>query len=221
MEGLLLGGAGPVGLYMGDGQVGDALPSMRFVTAIFLLSDAEDADAHLLCVKLLLKQRTQNGGPDFTDGFLDCSCYRSIARVYGETLYLHRCLQHVKGNLKSAAKAKDEETKCRRLHDDDLLRRLVDFCEFAAFLPSNQEFDACMRSVVHRLESKGSPGAWDEKAMATYMRTYLLDESAGFFRAAWASGYGCVPLGLTTFAPSAIEANWRVVKNFLPAGYQD
>ena len=47
VEGLLLGGVGPVGLYLPGAAISSSssshtLPSMRFVPAIFMLSDAED-----------------------------------------------------------------------------------------------------------------------------------------------------------------------------------
>ena len=46
---LVLGVAGPVGLYVGT----DGLPHMRFIPTVFVLSDAEDHVAHQMCYNIL------------------------------------------------------------------------------------------------------------------------------------------------------------------------
>ena len=75
--GLLLGAIGPVGVHvLEDGQV-----HMRFLPAIFLVSDAEDKDAQQLLTKLFFEM---SGSERYTDGFFDMSCLQGAwAEVWG------------------------------------------------------------------------------------------------------------------------------------------
>ena len=61
---------------------------------------------------------------------------------------------------------------------------------------------------------------FNEPLMADYLRKNVLDCKAQFIRAPWCSGFGAVPLGLTTYAPNAIEATWRVLKGILDPSFK-
>ena len=80
-EGLLLGGAGPVGL-----RTRDHLPHMRFVPVVFVLADGEDEAAHRLLLGLLFSLRSSAVGP-FTDVFCDCSCFASAFKHCGDRIF--------------------------------------------------------------------------------------------------------------------------------------
>ena len=214
IEGLLLGGAGPVGL-----RLGDRLPHMRFVPTVFVLADAEDKEAHTLCMEVLFSLRPE-GRPQFTDAFLDCRCLGSAERFCGDRVYLHRCLQHVKKNVKAAAKERTGDKKgLSRLRNLGLLDSIIEWVEFSAWLPSDHEFDAFWRSILDRMRNARCETDWDEPDMASYLETHILDCSADLIKASWNSGYGAVPLGFTTYAPNAVESTWRVLKGLLDPGY--
>ena len=67
-KGLLVGGIGPAGIH-------DELskPSMRFCPCIFMLSDAEDTDAHTLLTRLYF-EHAQSKGVELRDAFCVCVC---------------------------------------------------------------------------------------------------------------------------------------------------
>lgn len=79
VEGLLLGAAGPVGLVI---EKEGGLPHMRCFPQVFMLSHAEDEDAHKILLDLLFSLRSETDVA-FTDGFLDCHCYNSAKKHYG------------------------------------------------------------------------------------------------------------------------------------------
>lgn len=89
---------------------------------------------------------------------------------------------------------------------------------FSAFLPSDLEFDVFWCSVLKRMLAKAVPTDWNEPEMAAYIRDYILDCSSEMITAAWASGLGSVPLGLTTYAPNCVERFHLGVKYLLPHG---
>ena len=67
----------------------------------------------------LFLEKAEAQGMVITDAFLDCSCFNGAAaelKNSGRNMYLHRCLQHVKTNLKNAASMRDETTRTKRLH---------------------------------------------------------------------------------------------------------
>ena len=73
-HGLLLGAVGPVGLVQ-DEITGE--PHMRFFPSIFMLSDAEDNEAHKLLLTLFLN--TAEGiEMKITDGYVDCAVFNSL-----------------------------------------------------------------------------------------------------------------------------------------------
>ena len=112
VEGLLLGAAGPVGLNTPD----DALPSMRCIPQVFMLSHSEDRPSHTILLDILLKLR-EEPATAYTDGFFDCRCFDSAMAHVGHSMYVHRCLQHCRTNLRSACADKDDETGQPRLKD--------------------------------------------------------------------------------------------------------
>ena len=213
-EGLLLGGAGPVGLYVGK----DGLPHMRFVPVVFLLSDAEDEEAHTLALDLLFSLRPANA-PPFTDCFADCSCFHSAEKYCGERVYLHRCLEHTKKVVKGEAAKKDDDG-LPRLKRMELRAVIREWLMFAAWLPSDIEFHCFWDSILDRMRNSRCSTDFDEPKMAAYLEQHILDGSGDLWRAPWACGLGCVPLGFTTYAPNAIETTWRVLKGLLAEGYQ-
>ena len=139
-------------------------------------------------------------------------------REVGDTVYLHRCLQHVKTNVKAEAKKRDDVTGLRRLKDPELISPIIDWIETSAWFPSDLEFDTFWRSVFGRMESAESPTDFAEPAMAAYLKDHIFDCTGTFIRATWAYGLGAVPLGLTTYAPNAIERTWRLVKGLILNG---
>ena len=213
-DGMFLGAIGPVGL-----DVRGTLPTMRFFPFMFLLADAEDEEAHRLCVKEYL-QFCKDMGIEVTDGFFDCACFNGAAAECGETIYLHRCLQHTKNNIGKEAKKKDEATGKTRLEKHELLSVIIDWIEFSAWLPSDEEFHAFWSSVFQRMEASGNPTDFDEPLMAQYLKANIFNMDGPFIRATWQYGLGSVPLGFTTYAPNAIERSHRLLKGLLDPGYQ-
>ena len=214
-EGLLLGAVGPVSLRCPTGA-----PHMRFLPSVFLVCDAEDEEAQRLCVRLYLDVATEAGYP-VTDAFLDCSCFSGAAAECGEAMYLHRCLQHVKKNIKAEAARKDPATGQRRLDNTELANVIVTWIEFSAWLPDWDEFDAFWREAFKRMENSASSTDWNEPAMAKYLKEHIFDMAGPLIKAYWVCGLGAVPLGFTTFAPNAIESYWRLLKGMLDPGYQN
>ena len=60
-----------------------------------LISEAEDHEAHGICVDILNELREGDGTP-FTDGFFDYACLQGARKKVTENTRLHRCLQHTK-----------------------------------------------------------------------------------------------------------------------------
>ena len=137
--GLVLGAIGPVGLKRGAG----GRPHLRFVPVQYMLSHTEDQEAHSLLVKKYV-QMAADAGIQLTDGIFDCACYAGAkAALSGEgmpqNIFLHRCLQHTKENLKEEAKKRDEATGQPRLSNGELLPLLVELLQFSAWLPSDED----------------------------------------------------------------------------------
>ena len=149
-EGLLLGGAGPVGL-----RTDSVLPHMRFAPVVLMLADSEDDDARRLTLDILFSLRPA-GPKAYTDGFLDCTCLETVMKHYGECFYLHRCLEHVKRNIKSAAAHRDKKHGTTRLKKMELKDVIVGWVDFAAWLPSDEDFDCYMRSILDRMRNARS-----------------------------------------------------------------
>ena len=76
----------------------------------------------------------------------------------------------------------------------------------------------CMDAVFICPLLRSAPTDFGEPRMAQYLRSEILCESGGFFRALWQYGYGSTPLGFTSYAPNAIERSHRMVKHLLGPG---
>ncbi|CAE7597065.1 unnamed protein product, partial [Symbiodinium microadriaticum] len=211
-EGLLLGAVGPVGLHV-DAKCG---VTMRFIPTFFMLCTAEDSAAQQALMRRYV-EHVRSMGIVPTDCFLDCSCYQGVAALCEEQdlgLKLHRCLQHVKTNVKTEASRKDSTTGAPRLGRKELLPNIIDWIEFSASLPPGAEFSAFWTSILDRMKSSASETDFAEPAMARYLEEHIL-QSPGLFDAPWMSGYGTTPLGYTTYAPNSIEVSHRVLKGLM------
>ena len=150
-ENLVLGGVGPVGL-----RVGSHAPSMRFAPVTFLLAESEDGPAIGLLVRLFLDKAARHGKV-YTDAFLDCRCLSGIAAELqraSEKMYLHRCLQHVKANVRLEAGRRDPITGKARLANTELVDVIIGWIEFSASLPSDSEFSCFWQSILQRMSKK-------------------------------------------------------------------
>ena len=131
-QGLLLGAVGPVGIHVLDG-----LPHMRFMPTVFMISEAEDHEAHQTMLEIFLGLP---GGEKYKDAFLDMACLQGAEAQVGDAMYLHRCLQHTKKDIKEAASKKDDNTGKVRLQRAELGPRIIQSVEFSAWLPDDLEF---------------------------------------------------------------------------------
>jgi hypothetical protein len=69
------------------------------------------------------------------------------------------------------------------------------------------------------MTSSATEQDWREPEFAQYLRHHVLDVAVdGTIRAPWQSGFGCVPPGLTTYAPNSLERSWRSLKGLLRKG---
>ena len=171
-EGLVLGCIGPVGL-----RLSEAGPTMRMIPAFYVLSSAEDYDAHEVLLRLYFDSLHAKG-QKATHGFFDCSCMQSVmnfCKAEGISLYCHRCLQHVKTNCKDQSAKRDPVTGKARLQNRELLGPLIQWLEFSAWLPNDLEFDTMWKSILRRLESSEAETDFNEPQMAAYLRHSILD----------------------------------------------
>lgn len=208
-RGLLLGAVGPVGL-----NIAGAYPSMRFMPVVFILANAEDESAQRAGIRVFLNERTE--GPAVSDGFFDHSCLLGAHAEVGDRVFLHRCLQHVKSDVKKEASKKDPASGQHRLKRSELLTDLISWIEFSAWLPSDLEFHTFWSHLLTRMKNCEEPTDFNEPAMAKYLAECIFDGSGPLLRSAWSTGLGLVPLGFTTYAPNAIESSHRVLKGLLP-----
>ena len=218
VQNLVLGAVGPAGVVaQGHGC------SMRFCPALFFLSDAEDTSAYREALKYLASQhsvimdddvplldRVSDMWMNGTGGGINAAEEEALAEV-------HRCLEHIKSNLKKESAKKDSGTGRRRLRDPELLQEILDQVMFAATLPSDGESNLVVDNLLKRMES---PTDWDEPAMASYMRECILTVRDGLLAAHWQSGVQAVPPGFTTYLLNAQERAWRTVKGLLPRGFK-
>ena len=168
-NGLVLGCSGPVGLDTSGNR-----PVMRFLPVFFLLSDSEDDEARQLCLKMYMDW-CEEKNIAITDGFFDCTCMRSAEAICGESIYLHRCLQHVKANVKLEAKRRDTASGESRLRNKELLPVIIDWIEFsAASLPTDLEFTVFWQSILGRMKASMAPTDFDEANMAAYLEDFFL-----------------------------------------------
>lgn len=117
-ERLLIGAIGPAGLHVERNG-----PHVRFIPSIFMVSEAEDEDAHGLLVRLFLEKARRNG-MRLTDAFLDQACFQGASKELqksGDQIYLHRCLQHTKTNVRAESVKRCAATGQSRLRNPELL----------------------------------------------------------------------------------------------------
>ncbi|CAK0807290.1 unnamed protein product [Prorocentrum cordatum] len=128
---LVLGCIGPVGL-TGDGD----LPHMRMIPAIFVLAREEDHEARRQCMELFFD--IVGGRSLYEDAFMDFNCLQSAEKVCGQTVYLHRCLQHTKTDIEKAAHEK-EKNGLTRLLRMEMLPLIKEWVVFSSTLPTDVE----------------------------------------------------------------------------------
>ena len=74
-------------------------------------------------------------GVSATDSFFDCAAMQRVeknARQFGRRFYIHRCLQHVKANVKEESSRRDHVSGKARLQNRELVGPLVEWLEFSA-----------------------------------------------------------------------------------------
>ena len=108
---------------------------MSFVPTVFIVADKEDDDARRQLLRLYLDHGVEDPST-VTDGFLDYSCLLAAEKEVGDTMYLHRCLQHTKTDIRAAAATKSTKTGAPRLRNPELLTFIVDQIEWMATLPT-------------------------------------------------------------------------------------
>ena len=121
-ESLLLGAIGPCGLRQTNSG-----PHVRFVPVLFMLAEAEDEEAHGLLSRLFL-QKAARFGKHYTDAFLDMACFNGAAAECERSsykLFLHRCLQHVKTNVRHESARRDGASGQSRLRNPELLEPIL------------------------------------------------------------------------------------------------
>lgn len=216
-HGLLLGSIGPCGLVLQKHG-----PSMRFLPTIFLVSSKEDEPAQHLAVRLYFSQ-AEKWGIHVTHGIFDCSVYYGVASYTAEHfphVNVRRCLQHAKTNARAAAAGRDKASGKTLLGNGELLDVILEWLQFTATLPSDEEFHAFWSSCFARMEGKSAPTDFGEKKFAKYLKKNLFNDSGPLWTAPWCCGLGLLPPGITTFAPNSIEVQHRVLKGLLAPGYE-
>lgn len=173
-EGLLLGCVGPCGLRETEGG-----PAMRMIPAFFVAATAEDEESTKVLLRLYF-QFMKSKGLVPTDGFFDCSCMQAAVAFCQEEnvqFYVHRCLQHVKWNVRDEAGRRDAATGRARLKNRELLSVLTQWIEFSAFLPSDMEFSTFWSSVLGRMLANVEETDLNEPQMAQYLKKNILDSN--------------------------------------------
>ena len=121
----------------------------RFLPTIIVIADSEDKEAHHVCLRHLMNIRGPEG-PRFKDGFLDMRCLQSAECFFGDSMYLHRCLQHTLTNAKTAAYTKDKLGRTR-LKKVAMWKDIEELFHFTAWLPDWEEFTLVWRHYLERL----------------------------------------------------------------------
>ena len=153
-ESLLLGAIGPCGL-----RQTNTGPHVRFVPVLFCLAEAEDEEAHGLLTRLFL-QKAARHGKQYTDAFLDMACFNGAAAECERSsykLFLHRCLQHVKTNVRQESSRRDGASGQSRLRNPELLEPILQWLEISAWLPSDAEFSTFWSHLLDRMASSHRP----------------------------------------------------------------
>ena len=150
-EGLLLGVIGPAAL-----RATDSLPVLRCIPAFFVVSTAENEASHKVLLDLYMKSM---GSKDLhaTDGFFDCSCMAAVLSYLKEhkaSVFPHRCLQHVKRNIRDEPSTRDIVSGRPRLQNRELVNVLLDWVH-------SQPFSQATLSLAHF--GAASSVAWTKK----------------------------------------------------------
>ena len=172
-DGLLLGCIGAAGLL----SPARSLPSVRMIPGFFVLANSEDEAAHVVLLDLFF-EHAKKWNMKLTDGFLDCKCLNAVLKWCRQTdqkLFLHRCLQHVKKNIRDESGKRDSVTGQPRLRNSELLSVILDFVQFSATLPCDIQFHTFWSSILTRMASAQATTDFKEPAMAAYLREHILD----------------------------------------------
>ncbi len=127
---------------------------------MFLMAEAEDEEAHGLLVRLFLEKAEKYGLAN-TDAFLDMACHQGAAAEFERSkhqLFLHRCLQHVKTNIKTESQRRDQATGKPRLRNSELSDVIISWVETSAWFPSDCEFSCFWESILARMSSCAEAG---------------------------------------------------------------
>ena len=127
---------------------------------MFLMAEAEDEEAHGLLVRLFL-EKAEKYGLAFTDAFLDMACHQGAAAECERSkhqLFLHRCLQHVKTNIKTESQRRDQATGKPRLRNSELSDVIISWVETSAWFPSDCEFSCFWEGILARMSSSAEAG---------------------------------------------------------------
>lgn len=211
-EGLLLGAIGPVGLRMTMWG-----PRMRMVPAFFIISSSEDYPSHK-CLFQLWFSHLDRLGVSATDGFFDCAAMQQVekySRQFGRKFYIHRCLQHVKANVKEESSRRDHVSGKARLQNRELVGPLAEWLEFSAALPCDVEFDAFWQNIFRRMEGQALATDFGEPRMAAYLQKHIFDTAGPLVKAPWCSGLGAVLEGYSCYAANTIESGHKSLKHLL------
>jgi len=219
LQGLVLIGVGPAGI-----GIERNLPTMKALPYSFVIASAEDAEACKLAIRQALflhnelvpdndlRSRLKDACVDGSGGFAN-ALQEELPRTW-----IHRCLEHVKKNIKDEApKMVDRATGKRRMTDrKELLPHLIDHVNVSSKFGVPQEFSVCWEAVIARLKD---PDDWNEPDEAAYlMENVLYRDEQGLLRAKWESGTGSMPPGFTTYVQNSLESRWRRLKACLPKG---
>lgn len=177
-EGLLLGVIGPAAL-----RVTDSLPVLRCIPAFFVVSTAENEASHKVLLDLYMKSM-ESKDLHATDGFFDCSCMAAVLSYLKEhkaSVFPHRCLQHVKRNIRDESSTRDIVSGRPRLQNRELVNVLLDWVQFSAFLPSDLEFGTFWSSIISRMDKKEKDTDFNEPEMSAYLKRHILDTSGAWW----------------------------------------
>ena len=128
------------------------------------------------------------------------------SRQFGRKFYIHRCLQHVKANVKEESSRRDHVSGKARLQNRELVGPLVEWLEFSAALPCDVEFDAFWQNIFRRMEGQALATDFGEPRMAAYLQKHIFDTAGPLVKAPWCSGLGAVPEGYSCYAANTIES---------------
>ena len=176
-----MGAVGPVGLHL-DPATG--LPTLRFLPVVYMASETEDNEASQLLLQAYFEVADRLGIRT-THAVMDCRCMSAAAaQCEARGIRLHRCLQHVKGNVADEGKKMvDKGSGVRRTKNTALIDPIKKFMEFSAGLPDggaggdgekDLEFHVLWKEMFDRMKEDGDEsfhgGEHDHRALALRAR---------------------------------------------------